>query len=139
MTKPNGAHGTNAIGEHPGLVVLGLRAPFLRAEKKAVVCRAHASFGVRVGQEVTGDLFDRETVKSLIVVQALDDPITIGPNIARIVAVIADRVGEPNRVQPADRHSLAVVGAGQEIVDKAFVGVGRIVLKERLDHLGGWW
>ena len=136
LAQPRRPDGADAVGQHAGFVVLRLRAAFLGAEQQPVERRADAGLGVRVGQEVAGDLLEGEAVEGLVVVEALDDPVAVGPDVAGVVAVVADRVGEPHHVEPADRHALAVVRAGQQAVDQALVGVGRGVLDERLDLLG---
>ncbi|OYW24994.1 MAG: hypothetical protein B7Z55_00625, partial [Planctomycetales bacterium 12-60-4] len=45
-------------------------------------------------QEISGDLFDGELIEGLVVVERLDDVVTIGGDVACRVAVITDRVGE---------------------------------------------
>ena len=63
--------------------------------------------------------------KGLLRVEAPDHPVAIEPDVAGVVAVVADRVGVADHVEPADRHALAVVRAGEQAVDESLVGVGR--------------
>ena len=139
LTEPHGAHGSYPVGEHPRLVVLGLRAPFLGREQKAIEAGGHAGLLGRIRQEIAGDLLDRKPVKRLVVVEALDDVVAVGPDVARGVGVVADRVGKPHDVEPADRHPLAVVRAREEAFDEFVVGVGRLIVHKHLHLLWRRW
>ena len=136
LAEPGGTDRANAVGEHPRLVVLGLGAPLLGREQEPVEPRANAGLLIRIGHEVPGHLMDRELVKGLVVVEAPDHPVAVGPDISRGVAVVADRVGEPDSVEPADRHLLAIVRAGKQAVYQKHVCIRTCVGDERRNLVG---
>ena len=116
LAEPGGTDRADPVGEHPRLVVLGLGASLLGREQEPIECRTDAGFLIRIGHEVASHLVDRELVERLVVVEAPDHPVAVGPDIPCIVAVVADRVGEADDIEPADRHLLAVVRAREQSV-----------------------
>ncbi len=78
----------------------------------------------RAGQQVAGELLDREPVERLVGVECADHVVAEEVEVDVIVAVVAGGVGEPDQVEPEDRHPLAEVGRGQQPVDQPLVGVG---------------
>ena len=133
LAEPRGSDRTDPVRQHPRLVVLGLRASLLGREKQAVERRADPCLLSRVRHEVAGHLMDRELVEGLVVVETPDHPVAIGPDIPRVVAVVADRVGEANDIEPADRHLLAIVRAGEQAVYKQHVCIRTCVGDECRD------
>ena len=123
LTEPDRADGPNAIGQHAGFVVLVLCATLFGAEDQAIEGRSDAGFLVRIGQEISGYLFERESVEGLIGIERSDDVIAIGPNVARIVAVVTDRVGKADDVEPSDGHPFAEVRIGEQRLDQIAVGL----------------
>ncbi len=94
---------------------------------RLVVERAHAQKAGgdprlvgRVGQLVAGQLLDHETIVWLVVVERRDHLVAIAPG-ARLqrVALIAVRLGEPHQVEPVAGPALAIVRAGQQMIDQA--------------------
>ena len=137
LAHPDGAHGTDAVGEVARLVVLLLGATLLGGQEQAVEARGHAGLGRGVGQQVAGKLLAREPVEGLVVVEGPQDVVAVGPDVPGIVGVVADRVGEAHDVEPADGHALAVLRRGQEAVDQPLVGAGRGVGLEGGDEFRG--
>ena len=58
---------------------------------------------------------------AVVVVERLDDPVAIWPDVVRVVAVIADGVREAHDIKPAHRHALAVMRRGEKPIDRQFV------------------
>ena len=101
--------------------------------------RGHDLVAGRVRQEVAGQLFDREGIESLVVVEGLDHPVAVGPHRALRVALEAVRVGVTGEVEPLHRHVLAVVGGGEETVERLGPSVGGGVVQEGLQvGIRGW-
>ena len=133
LAEPRGTDRANTVGKHPRLVVLGLRASLLGREQEPVERRPDAGLLAGVRHKVAGHLMDRELVEGLVVVETPDHPVAIGPDIPRGVAVVADRVGKANDIEPADRHLLAVVRAGEQAVYKQHVCIRTCVRDECRD------
>ena len=64
---------------------------------------------VRFGQQVAGQLLDRELVERHVAVEGVDDPVAIGPDLAVVVEVDAVRVGIAGGVEPVAAAVLAPV------------------------------
>ena len=78
-------------------------------------------------------MFDSEPVERLVVVERANHIVTVGNDVARVVAVIARRVGEPHEVQPIQRHAFAMMRRRQQSFDKQFISVRPLVLREFLN------
>ena len=112
LTQPGGADRADAVVQHALLVILGLSATFFRGQEQAIEAGADLGLLVGVGQQVAGDLFQGEAVEGFVLVETADDVVAVGPDIARGVAMVADRVGEADDIEPADRHAFAVMRRG---------------------------
>src|SRR5262249_10902471 len=84
----------------------------------------------RVGEQVAGQLLDRETVVGHVVVVGLDDPVAPAPDGAVGVVGVALAVGVAGQVEPDLGPAFAVGRVGQRPVDVALVGVGGGVVDE---------
>ena len=73
---------------------------------------------VLVGQQVAGELLDREPVERQVAVEGADDPVAIGPHLAEVVEVIAVGVGVAGGVEPVAGAVLAPAGRGEQPVDQ---------------------
>jgi hypothetical protein len=89
-----------------------------------------------IGQQIPGELLDREPVERHVPVERVDDPIPVRPDLSVIVEVEAVGVGVTGRIQPIARPVLAVCGGRQQTVDGLLISVGRLVVDERLYVLG---
>ena len=129
-----GEPGFGKIPHAVGLVdraVLGvLRAAFVRRLQQAVVAGGDALPERRIRQQVAGELLDRELVERQIVVERLDHVVAVGRDAVLLVAVVADRVGEPHQVEPPRGHPLAEGRRREQLVDELLVGVGAVVEHE---------
>ena len=87
-------------------------------------------------QLVAGDLFADKAVVRPIAVKRAYDVVTIAPGLRAVAIVfVAAGIGVADQVQPVTGPALAVVRTGQQAIDQAIEGVGRIVLEERF-HFG---
>ena len=130
LSHPSGTDGADAIGDHSGFVVFGLGAAFFGGEDEAIERGTDASLGGGIGEKIAGDLFDSEAIEAFVIVERLDHPIAIGPDIVGVIAVVADGIGEADDIEPTDGHAFAVMGAGEEAIDEFFVGIGGGILEE---------
>ena len=136
LAEPGGPDRADAVGEHPRLVVLGLGAAFLGREQEPVERRTDAGLLIRIGHEIAGHLMDRELVEGLVGVEAPDHPVAVGPDIPCVVAVVADRVGKADDIEPADRHLLAIVRTGKQAVYQEHVCIRTCVGDECRNLVG---
>ena len=70
-----------------------------------------------VGQEVAGELLDRELVEGEVGVVGTDHPVAVRPGGARAVEAEALGIGVAGEVEPVGGPFLAVMGGGEEAVD----------------------
>ena len=89
-----------------------------------------------VGQQVSGQLLDREFVIRHVSVVGVDQPIAPMPHVAQAVDVVAVRVSVSGEIEPLHGHTLAVVRRAQKLVNALLVSVGRRVSQKGIE-LGG--
>ena len=83
------------------------------------------------------NVLDDELVEREVEVECADHVVAIAKCVGDLVVeLMAGRFGITHQVEPVPGPSLAVVRAGQERVDQLFVGVGVLIVQERLDVLG---
>ena len=109
----------------PSLVVM-----LQRLKPVAIRC---SSLGA--GQQVAGQLLDREAVEGHVLIEGLDDPIAIGPDLAVIVEVDAVAVGIAGGVEPVAGPMFAPMRRLHQAVGQLLVGLRRRVVDKGLDHL----
>ena len=124
--EPGDRHRPHAVGGVLGQVLLRLGAALAGHHVQAVEAGGDELLGRRVGQQVAGELLDRELVERLVAVERVDDVVAVREDALVLVAVVADRVGEPHQVEPGHGHPLAVMGRGEQPVDLPLVGVGSV-------------
>ena len=66
-------------------------------------------------------------------VERVDDPVAPRPHVALGVGLVAVGVGVAGRVEPVERHPLAVARRGEQAIDDLLVGVRRRVGEEGVD------
>ncbi len=93
---------------------------------------------VGFGQQVAGELLDREPVERQVAVVRVDHPVAPALHDARAVGLIAVGVGVPRGVEPAGRHPLAEARRAQQAVDHFLVGVRAGIVLERDRSRRGW-
>ena len=89
-----------------------------------------------VGEHVAGELLDGELVERHVGVERVDHPIAVRPDRARAVLLVAVGVGVAGQIEPAARPALAVVRAGEQLIDELLVSIGRSVVDESIGLLG---
>ena len=83
----------------------------------------------RIGHQVAGDLLADEAVVGEVVVEGVDNPVSIPPGVRDLVVeLVAAGLGEPDDIEPVAGEPLAEVGRGEQGIDvcleAARVGVG---------------
>ena len=95
-------------------------APFVGGDVAAIEARGDVLIERAIGQQVAGELLDRELVERHVAVEGVDDPIAIGPDLAIVVEVDAVRVGVAGRVEPVAAAMLAPVRRGPATGRRSF-------------------
>ena len=90
----------------------------------------------RLRKQVPGKLFDDEPVEWQIAVERPNDPVTIHPNVARSVSVVAVGIRVARKVQPVPAPTLAVARRGKQALDQPLVSIRAPVVDELANLLG---
>ena len=91
-----------------------------------------------VGQQVAGNLFDREFIEMLVGVEGLDDPVAVRPQRPFVVEMQAVRVAIAGGVQPDAGHVFPIAGGLQQPINHFGIGI-RILVGQKRIHFGGSW
>ena len=89
--------------------------------------------GGGVRQQIAGELLDGEVVERHVGVQRPHDPIAPDPLAGVAVLLKAVAVGIAGRIEPGQRHPLAIMLGLQQSIDQLFVSVGGGVGNECID------
>ena len=132
-----GAHrGVHPVHDRDRAELLVDRAPLVVRERVAVEGGGHPVVDGGIGQEVAGDLPDRELVERHVGVERADHPVAPAPDRPRRVVGVPRAVGVAGEVEPLAGHVLAVAVVGEEPIDEPLDGVGRRVGHEGIDLIG---
>src|SRR5690242_14771903 len=72
----------------------------------------------RAGQQITGELLDRELIERHVRIDRVDHPIAVRPDRTIAVLLVAIRVGVAREVEPLARPTLAILRRGKKAVDQ---------------------
>ena len=131
--EPDRGGGVHAVDHRRHAELLGVGAALGVDHRVAVEAGGDALVQGRLGQQVAGQLLDREAVEGQVAVVGVDDPVAVAPQGAPVVLLVAVGVGVARQVQPAPRPGLAVARGGQQPVDGLLPGVGAVVGQEGVD------
>ncbi len=95
--------------------------------------------GGGVGEEIAGELFTGELVEGHVLVEGVYDPVAVRGDIVVLIAVVADRIGVADEVEPVAGHAFTEGGVLEEGIDEGVVICGGFDVGEGLDLAGGWW
>ena len=122
----------------PGEVLLVLHSAFGTHHSEAIVAGSDQLLARRIGEKISGELFDRELIKGLVRVERRDDIIAEGRDADLLVAVITDRVGVADQIQPPDCQPLTKVRRGEQAIDQPLPGLRRVVREKSGSFFRGW-
>ena len=129
-TQENHAGGIGSILGVDGLVFLGDDAAFVGGDVASMKAGGHQPVQAGVGQQVAGNLLQRELVEGLVPVESPDHPIAVGPHLPIVVDVDPVGVSVAGRIQPVAGSMLAPVLRLHEPVDQSFIGPVGVVSQE---------
>ena len=128
LRQPSRADALHAVHDILRLVLLRLRAAFLRGENQSIVAARHSGIAAGIRQQIPSDLLHGEPVEGFVFVKGPDHVIAIRPHVPAIVGVIARRVRKAHEVQPPHRHPLAELLRGQQPLHELPIGIRRSVI-----------
>ena len=117
--EPDGRGGIDAVDIIAGLGLFLDGAALGRGEVVAVVAGRDELIDAWIGQQITGELLNRELIERHIAVVGRRDPVAVGPDGADVVEMEAVGVGVAHGVEPGAREMLAEAWGGEEPRDHA--------------------
>ena len=133
---PGGEGGVHAVHDRHRAEFLVDRAPLAVGERVAVEGGGDAVLGRGLGQEIAGDLADRELIEGHVRVEGGDHPVTPAPDRARPVIGVAGAVGVAGEVEPLPGEVLTASLVREQKVDEPSDRVLGAIGREGVDHLG---
>ena len=137
QAEPDLRRRLRAVARVQHQVFFGDGAALVGRDVAAIEAGGHLLVERAIGQQVAGQLLDRELIEGHVSIEGSDHPVAIRPHLAVVVEMNAVRVGVASGVEPVAAPVLAPVGRFQQLVDKFFVGSRRSILDESLHHVGG--
>ena len=122
-TEKDAADGLRPVLRVDRLVFLRNDTTLIRSDVVALKSSRHELVKRWIRQQVAGNLLHRELVERLVLVQRLDDPVTIGVHLAVVVDVDPMGITVARRIKPVARPMLAPVHGGEQRVDQLLVGL----------------
>ena len=91
-------------------------------------------FDCRVGQQVAGDLLNRELIERHVAIESIDHPVAITPRIqANAVLLVTIAVRIAGEIQPVAAPFFAVMRRGEQTIDQPLLGLRRPIVQKGLD------
>ena len=134
--QPDVGRGLDAVDDILDAILLGDRPALVGRAVIAIEPGGNLLGDGRAGQQIAGQLFDRELIERHVRIVRPNDPIAPGPHVARAVGVMHAGVSVTGRVHPPQRHPLAVMPRGQQPVDDFLIGAAALVGLESVDLIG---
>ncbi len=132
-TEPHGRGRRRAVEQPFPARFVGVDAALVVAHRVAVEAGRQHSLVAAIGQQVAGQLQQREAIERQVAVVGIDDPVAPLPHRARRIEVEAVGVGVAREVEPRQRPAFAVVRRREQAVDDALVGLWRCIGEERVE------
>ena len=106
---PGGTGGLDAIDDVFSEPFLDDAASLAVEAMVTIERRGHDLVAGGIREQVAGELFDRERIERLVVIEGFDDPVAVRPHHALRVALETVGVGVTGEVEPLHGHVFAVV------------------------------
>ena len=136
--KPRLARRLHPVDDRLDEPLLGDQSSLAVEPMVAIEAGGHDVVARGAGQHVSGELLHGELIERHVGIERPDHPVAPRPVGAAGVGLKAVAVGIAGGVEPFQRHPLAEVLAGQELLHILLVGVGRWVGYEGID-IGWQW
>ena len=109
LAHPDGSRRLHAVGRVFGQKLLRDDAALLIEHVIAMKPRGDLLIQRGPRQQIPRDLLDGELIERHVRIERLDHPVPPRPQLAVAIHLVAIRIRKPRRIQPTDRHVLAVV------------------------------
>ena len=140
QAQPHFAQRVGSIDGPFDAILFPINSAFGVDKRVTVKTGGNVLIGGRAGEEVAGNLLDRELIEGHIIVECLDDPVPPTPSVRpRTVRLVAVTVGVASHVKPVAAPSLTIVRRLEKTVHYVFVRIVRSIFEKRLDFIQGWW
>ena len=113
--------------------ILRRSRPFVRRDIAAIEARGDFLIHRAIGQQIAGELLDRELIERLVAIEGRDHPIAKRPNFAIIVEMNAVGIGVARGIEPIAGPMLAIAGRRQQAIDVFFIRIGRFVVQKLVE------
>ena len=119
-TEPDGARGVDAVDDlvDPAFLRLGTR--FDVGGRAAMKASGNDLLRRGIGQQISGDLLQRELIERHVGIERVHHPVAPGPDFAQIIALEAMRVRIAGEIEPRACPADAELLGGQETVHQLF-------------------
>ena len=125
--------GLHAIDDILDGILFGNDSAFAVAAMIAVETRGDLLIERGTWKHVAGNLLQGELVERQVAVERVDHPVAPPPHVSLGVGLIAVGVGIARGIEPVRRHPFSISRRRQQAIDDFLVGVGRVVVQERVD------
>ena len=115
-SHPDCGYVSHPVGLVDGAVFCLLQTTFVGRLEEAVVAGGHELLSGGIGKEISGQLLPGELVKRHILVESSNDVVAIRGDVVILIAVVTDRVGIADKVEPVDRETFAEVWRVEESI-----------------------
>ena len=114
--------------------LLDVHTPFPVGQGIALESGRNSLFGCGLRKKVPGDLLEAELVERHVLIEGIDDPLTITPGMrSYAIALVAVTVGVACQIQPVKGPSLPVMRRGEEPVNHTFVSIRTLIAQVTAD------
>ena len=117
--------------------LLGVHAAFLVGHGVAEKAGGDNLILAGAGQQVPGDLIDDELVVGQVAIERPNHPVTIEPDLSRLIFLEAVGIGVARGIEPNPSPALAVMGRREQPVNLLLVGIPALVVEEGVDFFDG--
>ena len=91
----------------------------------------------RFRQQIASQLLNCELIERQVAIKGVDDPLAPASHVSAVVDVIPVRVREPRRIEPIERHSLAVMRRLEQPINHLLVCVRIAIVQEVINLRDG--
>lgn len=118
--EPDGGRGADPVDRGFATVFFLVHSTFLIGEGVSMEAGGDFLGEIRIGQEVAGELLDRELVEGKVPIDGVDDPVAVKVGIrAGGIFFVAIAIGVAGQVEPMAAPAFAKVWGSQELIDES--------------------
>ncbi len=135
--QPHCSDRAGAVHDLLHTVFLHVRATLPIAERIPVEPGSYFLIDSGVGQQISGELLDRELIVRHIAIERVDDPVSIAPRIGpELIGLVTIAIRIAGQIQPVPRPFFTIMRRGKQPVCEPFVCIRTVVRQELSKFLG---